>query len=179
MIHNSAERTPDSTRTASAASRLISIRTLQGWGFVPYRCCAGVARADYLDAGRRVVSITMVERQRVAHPRSLAHRVGPRRTVALELAEQTSIGEELLAAFLRQHLRLNALLVAVVGGLAALTLLFFIAAPNIASTRVGGMPLTWLILGVCSYPTFALIGWRYRKHSDAIDERFVQSVRHQ
>ena len=121
----------------------------------------------------------MTERRRVAHPRSLANRVGPRRAVALELAEQTPVGEELLADFLRQHLRLNALLVAVVGGLISLTLLFFIVAPSVSTSRVGGMPLTWVMLGVLSYPTFAVIGWRYRKRADQIDDRFATRVRSQ
>jgi hypothetical protein len=118
----------------------------------------------------------MTERRRVAHPRSLAHRVGPNRTVALELAEQTAVGEELLAAFVHQHLRLNALLAAVVGGLLTATLLLFIIAPAAASARLGGMPLTWILLGVLSYPTFAIIGWQYRKRADHIDDEFVTRV---
>jgi putative solute:sodium symporter small subunit len=121
----------------------------------------------------------MTERRRVAHPRSLAHRVGPRRTVALELVEQTPVGEELLATFLRQHLRLNALLVAVVGGLISSTLVLFIAAPTLASERIGGMPLTWIMLGVLSYPTFAIVGWQYRKRADQIDDHFANQVRQQ
>jgi putative solute:sodium symporter small subunit len=121
----------------------------------------------------------MTERRRVAHPRSLARRVGPRRTVALELVEQTPVGEELLAAFLRQHLRLNALLVAVVGGLISITLMLFIAAPDVASSRIGGMPLTWIMLGVLSYPTFGVIGWQYRKRADQIDDYFATQVRQQ
>jgi hypothetical protein len=121
----------------------------------------------------------MTERQRVAHPRSLAHRVAPRRAVALELVEQTPVGEVLLADFLRQHLRLNALLASVVGGLIVITLLFFIAAPAAASTRLRGMPITWIMLGVLSYPSFALIGWQYRKRADLIDDRFAARVRSQ
>jgi hypothetical protein len=93
-----------------------------------------------------------------------------------DLREQTRIGELQLAAIVRAQLRLALIvcsgIAVVVGGLP----LLFATMPELRSTRVLGLGLPWLLLGVCVYPLMVAAGWLYVRHAERADLRFAHLV---
>lgn len=99
---------------------------------------------------RTRVVLADVARARSGHDRTRA-----------ELAEQTQVGDALVRGLVRAQLALALRLSLVVGvGLGALPLLFAIA-PAIGTTRLFGIELPWLLLGLVAYPFLILVGCAY------------------
>jgi uncharacterized membrane protein (DUF485 family) len=85
--------------------------------------------------------------------------------------------EEFLRLLMRRQLKLSVacaatFLVALLG----MPLLNYFA-PALMATRVAGFTLTWLILGVLFFPFVWIISWRFIRHSIALEEEEVNSVK--
>lgn len=78
---------------------------------------------------------------------------------------------------MRRQLRLSqSCAVAFLGALLALPLLNY-KFPETMATRVGGFPLTWLILGVLFFPFVWIIAWVFIRKSMALEKAEVQDAR--
>jgi hypothetical protein len=111
-------------------------------------------------------------RVRVTSPRRDARRRGDRRPAALELEEQTGLGEVYLMALLRAQLRLSvAILLAaavVILGLPAM----FALLPATRTLQVGPIPLPWLAIGVLIYPFVFVAARVYVHQAERIEREF-------
>ena len=117
-------------------------------------------------------SVVPPRRVRVTSPRREARRRGARRPPALELAEQTGLGEVYLSALLRAQMRLSvaillATAVVVLGLPAALIIL-----PVTRTVSVGPIPLPWIAIGVLIYPVVLLAARIYVHQSERIEREF-------
>jgi hypothetical protein len=99
-----------------------------------------------------------------------------RRTAATrtrEIEAGTRVGAIYMRSLLREQLRLAlrviGTLFATVG---ALPLLFHLA-PGLASLRVLGVPLPWVLLGLLVYPFLLLLGWRYVRRAEENERDFT------
>ncbi|WP_332839136.1 hypothetical protein [Nocardia bovistercoris] len=103
----------------------------------------------------------------------LAERRGARRVrTRVEVAEQTEIGEALVAGLIRAQLGL-ALRFALVSALTlcALPLLFRVEA--VSTLVVFGIRLPWLLLGVAVYPALYAVGRLYLRLAERNDQDFL------
>ncbi|ALV44721.1 hypothetical protein SAMN04489740_1833 [Arthrobacter alpinus] len=118
-------------------------------------------------------------RERVAAPRRNGHRESYGATVSQEVAEQTAVGEVMVRSLIRSQLRLA---IVVSAGFAASLLLCWGAVrwvPAIAESRLAGIPLPWLVLGVGVYPIIGACAWLYVRaaaknesaYRDLVDEK--------
>lgn len=107
-------------------------------------------------------------------PRRRAHSV--RSAGTREIDAETALGEVFMRSLLREQLflalRVLAALAATVGMLPLLFHLF----PALDDVRVGQMPLSWLLLGVLTYPWLVLLGWFYIRRSEAHERDFADLV---
>lgn len=126
---------------------------------------AGVPSAP--DSPRRVV---------VTSPRKHARRSSARSAIERDINEQTRLGEIYIRSLMRAQLRLavttGAVFVSLLGGLP----LLFATLPSIRDTRVFGMPLVWLLLGVLVYPLLVLGGWFYVRQAERNEREFARLV---
>ena len=107
--------------------------------------------------------------------------VAPRRPATdaarADLAEQTPVGEALVKGLVRAQLALALrLALVVVTGLGALPLLFA-AAPGVATVKVLGINLPWLLLGVLSFPFLVGVGWAYVRWAERNEQDFIAVIR--
>jgi hypothetical protein len=94
-----------------------------------------------------------------------------------DLAEQTPLGEALVKGLVRAQLALALrLALVVVTGLGALPLLFAVA-PSVGSTKVLGVYLPWLLLGVLSFPFLVGVGWAYIRWAERNEQDFIAVIR--
>ena len=109
------------------------------------------------------------ERVRVTGP---ARRHTPAaRTVDIDT--ETRLGGVYLGSLLREQLRLALRILAVLAvTVGSLPLVFFLA-PGLAGVHVFGLPLSWLLLGVAVYPFLLLLGWRYVRRAERIEQDFA------
>jgi hypothetical protein len=116
------------------------------------------------------------ERRTVMHQRTRAARAGAPSTHITELAEETEVGEVLLHTLLRRQLRLAMQLL--LGTALPLVLLpvLVLAAPRIASAKVGGVGVTWLLLGGGVYPLLYLAARWYLRRAERNEREFVELV---
>ena len=77
--------------------------------------------------------------------------------------------DSLLAAQLRLAGRILLALALLVGSLP----LFFFVLPDLAEARIGGVTLSWLVLGLLVYPVLVLLGWRYVVRAERNERDFV------
>jgi len=99
-----------------------------------------------------------------------------RRATRQELTEQTKVGDALIRGLIRAQLALALrLAIVVLIGLGSLPLLFVLA-PGVASARIGGIPLPWLLLGVVAYPFLFGIGWVHTRMSERNEREFANLV---
>lgn len=88
----------------------------------------------------------------------------------------TVMDEKLLSRLKSRQLRLSICCAAAfLGALLALPLLNYLL-PESMATRVGGFPLTWLILGVLFFPYVWLIAWIFIRKSMALEAAEVREV---
>ncbi|MBK8757034.1 MAG: hypothetical protein IPM08_07870 [Actinomycetales bacterium] len=119
------------------------------------------------------------KRVRITSPRRDARRRGERRSDAIELTEQTGLGEVYLTALLRAQLRLAlAVLIAVGGPLVALPALFLLN-PSVARAAVGPVPVSWLVVGVLVYPFVYAAARLHVRQSERIERDFTDLMNRQ
>ena len=95
----------------------------------------------------------------------------------LEVAEQTTYGEILLADLMRRQLLLGVSVAA--GFLVALFAvpLVDLLVPGLAATEVVGLPLSWLALAVLVYPFLWALAAYYVSTSKKYEDEFIRLVR--
>ncbi|MEV4345396.1 hypothetical protein AB0J83_13040 [Actinoplanes sp. NPDC049596] len=107
----------------------------------------------------------------------VAARSRPADLTRTDLAEQTPVGEALIKGLVRAQLALALrLALVVVIALGALPLLF-VAAPGVASVKVFGVHLPWLLLGGLSFPFLLGVGWAYVRWAERNEQDFVAVIR--
>ena len=98
------------------------------------------------------------------------------RRTATELSQQSQVGDALLRGLIRAQLGLALRLAAVVAvGLGGLPLLFAVA-PEVAGTRLLGVSLPWLLLGVAAYPFLFGVGAAYVHLAERTEVEFIDLV---
>lgn len=111
-------------------------------------------------------------RVRVTAPHSAPRIPADSWTEPRESAEESAVGQVFVRSLIRSQLRL-ALVVA--GGflliLGAFPLLLA-AIPGLAETRVAGVPLDWLLLGVGIYPVTGISAWLYVRSAARNESRY-------
>ncbi len=94
-----------------------------------------------------------------------------------EFSEQTEVGGIFLQALMRRQLRLSL-------GVAAVFFVFLVAQPLLSTVwrpwtrwEVAGVPVTWVVLGVLSYPLLVWLGRHYVRRAEEVDEEFTDLLR--
>jgi len=107
-------------------------------------------------------------------PRRRASVVRPAGT--REIDAGTEVGEVYMRSLLREQRRLAirvlTVLATTVGGLP----LLFLAWPSLASERLLGVPVAWVLLGVLVYPWLVFLGWRYLRQAEQNESDFEDLV---
>lgn len=111
-------------------------------------------------------------RTRVAHPRTLASRSPGARSPRVDVAEQTEVGEVLIAGHIRSQLRLGLLIAAGVGAVLGGIVLLLVVLPGLNAIRVAGVPVGWLALAVAVFPVITAAGWAYVRLAERNEDRF-------
>jgi hypothetical protein len=106
----------------------------------------------------------------------LAGRERVRTDPALEIEEQTQVGDVLVRGLIRTQLALALRLSALVAGMFGVLPLLFALAPGLTRTRVFGLELPWLLLGVVAYPVLLAVAWVYVRLADRNERDFVAMV---
>ncbi len=98
------------------------------------------------------------------------------RRAAIELADQSPVGDALLRGLVRTQLA-HALKVAVVVtiGLGGLPILFALA-PSVSQSRPLGVSLPWLLLGVAAFPFLYGVGALYVRIAERTEKEFTDLV---
>ena len=98
------------------------------------------------------------------------------RPIALEIDEQTELGDVYLAGLMRAQLRLSLLVLGTgavaLGGLPALMLLI----PTTRDLSFWAIPFPWLTLGVLVYPVLAILARWYVRGAERIELEFSDVV---
>ncbi|GAA3875510.1 hypothetical protein GCM10022243_45540 [Saccharothrix violaceirubra] len=117
-------------------------------------------------------------RQRVVvtSPRTRAPRAPRPYPASREIDEGSSLGTVYMRSLIRTQRRLGMLLCVVVcGSITALPLVFAVA-PHVATQRLFGLSLPWLLLGVLVFPVLVLAGWFYVRQSERNEREFAELV---
>lgn len=120
----------------------------------------------------------MNERRRVtvSGPRSEAPRVALRWPVARDIDEQTELGVLYVRSLVRAQLRTASVTCGVVAAVSGGLLLLFHCLPGLSGVRVFGIPLPWLILGLCVQPVWVgLAAWQVRQ-AERTERDFAEFV---
>lgn len=116
-------------------------------------------------------------RVRVSHPRLAGRPVSPARAVTQEIDEQTKLGELYVRALVQSQLRQAVLIcLATLLGLIGIALAFA-ARPALGHTRLFGLPLAWLVLGVLVYPAMIGLAWLAVRRAERTERDFIALVR--
>lgn len=103
-------------------------------------------------------------------------RTRPSAVAHTELVEQTPVGEVLVRGLIRVQLglalRLAALVAISLGGLP----LLFTLVPAATATRVAGLPLPWVVLGIGAFPFLFFIGWLYTRLAERNEADFAALI---
>ncbi len=103
----------------------------------------------------------------------------PRRTtVVSEIDEGTGVGEVYMHSLLRSQLRLALGLTAVLVLTVGLLPVLFVTVPWLRHGHLFGLPVAWLLLGVCCYPVLLAIAWRYVRGAERNERAFQDLVGH-
>ncbi len=112
----------------------------------------------------------------VRAPRGTTVRRPPGRAAVRALDEQDVVGELLIASLVRAQLTLGLRLAAVFASLVVGLPLLFALVPTTRDTRVLGLALPWLVLGVLAYPALWCAGWLYVRLAERNEREFVELV---
>lgn len=115
-------------------------------------------------------------RVRVTSPRRDAARPRPARSATREIDEQTGIGQVYLATLMRTQQRLavgvlGALLVLLVGLPLGVRVL-----PHPTAGDTAWIVVTWVALGVASYPVMWCVAALFVRAATRLDEQFAQAT---
>ncbi len=115
----------------------------------------------------------MTERQVVRAP--VRHSPAVRQSPAAgDLYQQDNYGRTLLRSLIRAQLGAT---IAVLVPAAALLLLYpllTVLVPSLGQASVGGVPLTFIVLGGGIYPPLVLLGFWYRRRAERVEDRFAE-----
>jgi hypothetical protein len=115
-------------------------------------------------------------RVRVTAPRQSAKPAPTRFPYGGEVGEDSDAGRVFVRSLIRSQLRL-ALVVAcgflLILGAFALLLVF---GPGVAETRILGIPLDWVLLGLGIYPVIGLSAWLYNRAAARNEARYQDLV---
>jgi Protein of unknown function, DUF485 len=93
-----------------------------------------------------------------------------------EIEEQTGVGEVLVRGLIRAQLALAVRLSLLVACLFGVLPVLFALAPGVGRTRVFGLELPWLLLGVLAYPVVVTIAWTYVRLAERNERDFSDLV---
>ena len=98
------------------------------------------------------------------------------RSVRQEIDESTGVGEVYMRSLIRSQLR--AALTVVVTLLLSVGMLpvVFLTVDASTTTRLFGVPLPWILLGVVVYPFLCVIGWLYVRQAERAEADFSDLV---
>jgi fatty acid desaturase len=116
--------------------------------------------------------VTEPRRVRVVHPRTDAAARGPARSAVPADDAATEADEIYVRSLIRGQARI-ALLVGVttgvlLGGLAVLGAFW----PAADRTRIAGLPVPWLVLGLGIYPVLLALGWLAVREAERNEDEF-------
>lgn len=94
----------------------------------------------------------------------------------VEVAEQTGVGEHLVRGLVRAQLGLAVRLAAVVAAIFVAIPILGHLFPPLSQTTVGGIPVSWLVLGLLLYPVLYLIGRLYIRLAEQAERDFIGVV---
>jgi len=118
-----------------------------------------------------------VKRVRITHPRTEAARRAPARAPSREIDEQTELGEIYMRSLIRSQRRLALAVCGAIGVVLAGIALAGAAFPRFGGSRLLGLPLPWVLLGVLVYPVLIALA-AYAVHQSEHNERaFTDLVR--
>ncbi|MGZ5400774.1 MAG: hypothetical protein ACXWDL_09010 [Nocardioides sp.] len=101
---------------------------------------------------------------------------GVRAAGTREIDAGTELGAIYMRSLLREQRRLAArVLVVLMLTVGVLPLLFHLW-PGLGEIRLGGVPISWLVLGVLVYPWLVFLGWRYLRRAEANERDFAELV---
>ena len=107
-------------------------------------------------------------------PRRRASVVRPAATGEIDAG--TELGAVYMRSLLREQLRLALRILGVLTVTVGTLPLAFHLFPQLATLRVLGMPVPWLLLGVLVYPWLILLGWVYVRRAEANERDFAALV---
>lgn len=114
-------------------------------------------------------------RVRVTSPMASARRHAPR-SVRQEIDESTGVGEVYMRSLIRSQLRAAmTVVVTLLLSIGALPIIFLTVDAS-TSTRIWGVPLPWILLGVVVYPFLCVIGWLYVRQAERAERDFSDLV---
>jgi uncharacterized membrane protein (DUF485 family) len=122
----------------------------------------------------------MIERPprvRITHPRTDAARRGPHRPVVREIDEQTRLGDVYMSSLIRSQRRLALLSCTAVTVLLVGTALVAAYSSSFVDTRILGLPLAWLVLGLAVYPALIALGWWTAHIAERNERAFLDLLR--
>ncbi|MGA9775484.1 MAG: hypothetical protein WBU92_06135 [Candidatus Dormiibacterota bacterium] len=94
-----------------------------------------------------------------------------------EFSEQTEVGGVFLQALMRRQLRLSLTIALAFGAFLGVQPLLSAVWSPWTSWRLFGVPVTWLVLGVGSYPLLIWLGRHYVRRAEEVDEEFTDLLR--
>jgi len=100
-------------------------------------------------------------------------RAATRRTPAADIDEQTPLGGVYLGSLLRAQLGLAGRVLLALALTVGLLPLLFALVPGLASVRVLGLPLSWVVVGGLSYPWLLVLGWVYVRRAERHERDFA------
>jgi len=112
-------------------------------------------------------------RVRVTGPR---HGRPRRSTVVAEIDAQTIVGNIYIRSLMRSQLRLALAVLFVLLLTVGLLPLALDHWPALAAHRLGGVPLVWLVLGVCCYPVLLVLAALYVRRAERNERAFGELV---
>lgn len=101
-------------------------------------------------------------------------RRGARVARAVEVDEDTRLGDVYVGSLLREQLWLAVRTLGLLALTVGLLPVLFRVAPGLAGVRVAGVPLAWLVLGVATYPWLVLLAWRYVRRAERNEAAFAE-----
>lgn len=118
-----------------------------------------------------------VKRVRITHPRTEAARRAPARTPSREIDEQTELGEVYMRSLIRSQRRLALAVCGAIGVVLAGIALAGAMFPRFGTTRMLGLPLPWVLLGVLVYPVLIALAAYAVRQSERNERAFTDLVR--
>lgn len=107
-------------------------------------------------------------RVRITSPRSAARPSADSR----EAAQESEVGQVFVRSLIRSQLRLG---LVVAGGFLVILVSFPLLlglVPELAATRIAGIPFDWLLIGAGIYPVMGLSAWLYIRSAARNESRY-------